>query len=120
MVCLTILHRRMDQGGKYQIRRPDLLYPELSFSINGALFEVFRELGGGHRESYYQRATALAFTHRDISFKEQVYVPVYFQDRIVGKYYVDFIVEENIILELKRGKFVQPVSLIKQNNISLI
>ena len=30
-----------------------LSFPKLSYRINGVLFEVFRELGGGHHEKYY-------------------------------------------------------------------
>jgi len=46
----------MNQGGRqYILRRNDLLYPELSYRVNGALSEVFRQLGGGHREKYYQK-----------------------------------------------------------------
>lgn len=92
--------------GTYHIRKKDLLYPELSFKINGVLFEVFKQLGGGHREAYYQKAVSIALKEANISFKEQFYVPLKFNDQIVGKYFLDFLIEEKVVLELKRGKFV--------------
>jgi hypothetical protein len=44
---------------KHQLKRKDLVYPELSYQIIGNLFEVFKQLGGGYQERYYQRAIAL-------------------------------------------------------------
>jgi len=37
-------------------KRDDLIYPELSYKINGILFDVYNELGPGHKEKYYQAA----------------------------------------------------------------
>jgi len=97
----------MDQGGRqYFLRRNDLLYPELSYKINGVLFKVFRQLGGGHREKYYQEAVSFGLKECGINFKEQFYVPLKFDDKIVGKYYLDFLIEDKIVLELKRGNIV--------------
>jgi len=97
----------MDQGGKqYNLKRQDLLYPELSYKINGILFEVFRQLGGGHREKYYQLAIKEALEKEGIKFKEQFYVPLKFNDKVVGKYFLDFLIEDKLVLELKRGKIV--------------
>jgi len=53
-----------------------LLYPELSTKINGALIDVFKQIGGGHLEKYYQKAVALALQKKGLSFTEQKYVPV--------------------------------------------
>ncbi len=97
----------MIQGGKqYVLKRNDLLYPELSFRINGVLFDVFKQLGGGHREKYYQEAVKLGLQKAGLKFKEQFYVPLKFDGKIVGKYYLDFLIEDKIVLELKRGKII--------------
>jgi GxxExxY protein len=91
--------------GKYRTRRIDLLYPELSFKITGVLFDVHNTLGGGHPEKYYQKAVALGLKEQGIHFKEQFYVPVQYSQVTIGKYYLDFLIEDKIILELKRGKY---------------
>ncbi|HBU07469.1 MAG TPA: hypothetical protein DEB09_05310 [Candidatus Magasanikbacteria bacterium] len=97
----------MTPGGKqYILRRNDLLYPELSYEINGVLFDVFRQLGGGHREKYYQEAVRMALQKTGLNFEEQVYVPLKFDGKIIGKYYLDFLIEDKIVLELKRGNIV--------------
>ena len=49
-------------GSRQKImQRDDILYPELSYQIIGALFEVFNELGYQYQEKYYQRALKECF-----------------------------------------------------------
>jgi GxxExxY protein len=89
--------------------KQDLIYPELSYEIIGCAYEVFNELGPGHAEKYYQRALAKSFSFKNIEFKEQVYFPLKFKNVIVGKTFLDFEVEEKIIIEIKKdGFFAKP------------
>jgi GxxExxY protein len=101
------------------LRRDDLIYPELSYKIGGILFEVFNELGPGLREEYYQRAIALALKKYKLKYAEQVYAPLKFDGVKIGSYYFDFLIEDKIILEIKRGDYFKP-SYIKQINEYLI
>lgn len=96
----------MNNQGGYLIRRQDLLFPELSFKISGILFEVSRQLGGGHQEKYYQKALSQALFKNSVPFKEQVCVPITFDGKTIGKYYLDFLVNDQIVVELKRGEFI--------------
>lgn len=82
--------------------RNDLLYPELSYKIVGVLFDVYNYLGSGHHEKYYQRAIAEEFRSKSIKFKEQVYFPLNYKDKIVGRIYMDFLIEDNVVLEIKK------------------
>lgn len=86
-----------------ELRREDLIYPELSYKIIGCAFDVHNELGGGHHEKYYQRALAESFRHHNLIFKEQVYYSLKYLGKIVGKGFVDFIVNDKIIVEIKKG-----------------
>lgn len=85
------------------LKRNDLVYPELSYKIIGCAFEVFNELGFGHAEKYYQKAMAIAFKNAGLGFKEQFYAPLKFQGELVGKLYLDFLVEDKVIIELKKN-----------------
>jgi len=85
--------------------RPDLLYKDESFEIVGAAFEVFNQLGSGHREKTYQRAMAEELKKRGIKFKEQFYVPVKYNGVKVGKNFFDFLIYDKIVVELKCGKY---------------
>ena len=105
--------------------RDDLLYPELSYKIIGILFEISNKIGAGCLEKHYQRATAASFKEAGIKFKEQVYVPLIFKDIKIGKCFLDFLVEDKIVLELKtgdrfsRGDIEQVYSYLKINNLKL-
>ena len=81
----------------------ELVYPELSYKIVGILYNVFNSLKAGHKEIYYQNAIAIKLRQSNIPFKEQVYFPVAFQNEKVGKYFLDFLIEDKIILEIKAG-----------------
>lgn len=88
---------------KHIIKRKDLLYPDLSYKIIGALFNVYNNIGSGHREIIYQRAIAIELKNLNIPYDEQLYVSVNFRDKVVGTYYLDFLIDNKIVLELKKG-----------------
>jgi GxxExxY protein len=68
---------------KTQLKRQDLIYPELSYSIVGCVYDVWNELGPGYSERTYQKATAIIFEKRSLKFNEQLPAPVYFQERLI-------------------------------------
>ncbi|MFI5163619.1 MAG: GxxExxY protein [Bacteroidia bacterium] len=108
-----------------EVRKKDLLYPELSYQIVGCAFEVFKALGYGHLEKNYQKAMAVLFQERSIEHKEQVYIPFKFRDKIIDKKFLDFIVEEKIVVELKKdfhfskAHIDQVVKYLKDSNCKL-
>ncbi|MEK9150725.1 MAG: GxxExxY protein [Patescibacteria group bacterium] len=87
-----------------KLRRKDLIYPELSYQIIGILFEVFKQLGSGYQEKYYQRAIALEFKKCGLKFQEQVLLPLRYKEIKIGNYFSDFIIENKIVLEIKKDK----------------
>ena len=87
---------------KAQVLKPDLLYPELSYELIGCAYDVFNELGFGHYEKYYQKAYAAALNSKKIKYKEQIYFALKFRDKLLGKQFFDFLVEEKIVVELKK------------------
>jgi GxxExxY protein len=91
------------EGGLGTGVRKGVVYPELSYQIVGALFDVSNELGSGHLEKIYQRAVAEALRKRGISFVEQVPFDIVFQETKVGVYILDFLIEGKIVLEIKQG-----------------
>jgi GxxExxY protein len=85
--------------------REDLLYPELSYQIIGCAYDIYNELGPVHQEKYYQRALAQILKQRNIPFEEQVYSPLKFQGKVIGKLFLDFLIEKKVIVELKKGNY---------------
>jgi len=86
-----------------ELLKKDIVYPELSYKLVGLAFTVWNELGFGHLEKVYQRAFAKELGLENLRFKEQVVYPVHYKGEIIGKGYLDFLVEEKIIIELKRN-----------------
>ena len=84
-----------------QVKNKNIVLPELSYQIVGALFEVFHELGYGYREKYYYPATRAALEKRGLQVKTQVKIPVQFQHVKIGDNFLDFLINDLIILELK-------------------
>ncbi|MDP2386513.1 MAG: GxxExxY protein [Bacteroidota bacterium] len=87
------------------VQRQDLIYPELSYKLVGLAFSVFNELGHGHLEKVYQKAYAKELKDSNIAFKEQVSYKVIYKEEVIGNNYLDFLVEDKVIIELKRSDF---------------
>ena len=87
------------------LKRPDLLYPELSYKLIGILFEVFNEIGYGYQEKHYQKAIANTLKNVDVAFKEQLPCQIVCRKEVVGRYFLDFLVEDKIVIEIKRGRY---------------
>ncbi|MFA6973422.1 MAG: GxxExxY protein [Parcubacteria group bacterium] len=83
---------------------PDkVIHKELSYKVVGILFEVYNELGFGYQEKYYEKAIEKSFLKEKITFKRQAPFNLKFKGEVIGKYYLDFLVEDKIVLEIKKG-----------------
>jgi GxxExxY protein len=85
------------------LKRKDLIYPELSYQLIGILFEVYNQLGPGYHEKYYQRAIVVELERCNLPFEEQVFMPLKFKEKTVGRHYLDFLIDNKIVLEIKKG-----------------
>jgi GxxExxY protein len=73
--------------------------------IIGAAIEVHNIIGSGNLEAVYQECLELEFTKRNIPFIAQPRLRIYYKGIELKKYYVpDFIVFEEIVLEIKAAK----------------
>jgi|SRR3989338_132063 len=84
-----------------QLRRSDLLYPDLSYEILGCCFHLYNELGCGHKELYYQNALARALEKVGLHYEREKRFDLLYDDRKVGTYVVDLLIEEKVVVELK-------------------
>ena len=80
----------------------------------GVLFEVFKELGAGHKEKYYENAVVEELKEAGISFEQQLYTPLSFKGKVVGKYFLDFLIDKKIVLEIKKGDMYSSKQHIEQ------
>ncbi|MFZ3339888.1 MAG: GxxExxY protein [Terriglobales bacterium] len=83
-------------------RNLGLLYEALTESIIGAAVEVHRHLGPGLLESVYEECMCRELLLRDIPFLAQVELPVVYKGlETGGKYRIDLIVANEVVVELK-------------------
>jgi len=80
-----------------------VVYKKESYEIVGCCFEVFNQIGPGHKEKTYQRALEVLFKDKNIKYQSQFSVPIKIKDNQIGRYYFDFLINRKIILELKVG-----------------
>ena len=88
-----------------KIVKQNILYPELSYKIIGILFEVNNALGPGFKEKHYHKGVEIAFSKYQIRFVSQCPYIIKFRGEIVGRYYMDFVVEDKIVIEIKRSDY---------------
>ncbi len=70
--------------------------------IIGAAIHVHRQLGPGLLESTYEVCLAEEFKFRNIAFERQCTLPVIYRGaKVEAAYRIDFLVENQIVLELK-------------------
>ena len=74
---------------------------EITYKINGAIFEVNRILGPGFLEKVYENALLIEFRERGLKVENQVPIKVKYKDNNVGEYIADLLVEEKVIVEIK-------------------
>ena len=75
---------------------------DLTYKINGACIEVHKILGAGLAEIVYHKALEEEFRIRDIKFKSEFIIPVFYKDKnLECSFKCDFLVEDLIVLEIK-------------------
>ena len=74
---------------------------EITYKINGAIFEVNRVLGPGFLEKIYENALIIELKSRGLKAEQQVPIKVAYKDTVVGDHIADIIVEMAVIIELK-------------------
>ena len=74
---------------------------QISYAIQGCVFEVYRQLGCGFLEKVYEKALLAEFELQGLRAEAQVPVTVQYKNVDIGVYFADIIVEKCVILELK-------------------
>ena len=80
----------------------NILYKEESYSIIGALFDVYNNLGSGFSEIVYKDALEYEFKTLDIPFQREKEFKINYKNIVLPHtFYADFVVFDTIILEIK-------------------
>jgi len=88
------------------------MYPfqDLTHEIISSAIEVHKMLGPGLLESVYRLCLQLEFDHRKIQYRKELDIPLVYRDQKIERAFrIDFLIENEIILELKSSEGILPV-----------
>ena len=74
---------------------------DLTHQIIGCAYQVYNKLGFGFLESVYQKAMLIELENNKLKAESEKPLKVYYNGHVVGDFYVDICVEDEIIVELK-------------------
>ncbi len=83
---------------------PELLHAEVTGSLIEAFYTVYRELGYGFIERVYENSLAIAARNLGLEIRQKVPVRVQYRGVVVGKYEVDLLANDLVIVELKAAR----------------
>jgi len=79
----------------------DFLYGDLSRIVIDSVNRVFLDLGYGYPEKVYQKALEKELNKQKISFRRECYSKILYDGEIIGRYFLDFLIDNKIAVELK-------------------
>jgi GxxExxY protein len=80
----------------------EILYKEQCYQIQGAVFDVYREMGSGFLEAVYQECMEKELCKRGIPFVTQQELRLFYKGEALRQTYMpDFTCYDGIIVELK-------------------
>jgi len=90
-------------------------HEEITHKIIGCAYKVYNQLGFGFLESVYKKAMKIELQKQRFEIEEEKPLKVYYDNQIVGDFYIDLFVEQEIVVELKSVK-----NLTKEHEVQLV
>ena len=82
---------------------------DITYAINGAIFEVNKVLGPGFLEKVYENALLYELKNCGLKSVCQAPINVNYKDQCVGEYFADILVEDRVIIELKTTEKIEKI-----------
>ena len=76
---------------------------------SSGFYEVFNVLGSGFLEAVYIAAMVIVLRRKGLQVEEKPSLPVYFNDRVLGRFTPDLLVNGVVIVEAKAVRTIDPV-----------
>ena len=93
---------------KKEITNDNLVPKELIDIILTCFYQVYNDLGYGFLERVYQNALYYALIDEGLKCEAEKIIKVYHNERVVGDYRADLLVEDCVLLELKTSEELNP------------
>jgi len=91
-------------------------YDDLTYKINGCAMKVHNTLGNGFQEVIYQRCLAIEFDKSNLKYVREKDHTIYYEGIEVGTRRADFVVEGQVVVELKALVNLEDVHLAQVKN----
>ena len=79
-------------------------HTELTEKIIKAYFNVYNKLGYGFLEKVYENSMMIELRKFGFDCEKQKPIDVYYDDKKVGEYFADIVVDNKVIIELKAAE----------------
>jgi GxxExxY protein len=90
----------------------ELVYPELSYTVQGALYDVYNELRYlDLLEESWESALLIALEEREVPAQRQVEYELRYKGYRIGRFFVDVLADEKLLLELKVEDELRPIDM---------
>lgn len=87
------------------------LYPQESYILRGACFNIYKKFRNTQKESVYQRSLLEELKSKGLNIEREKQLPVFHLGKKVGIYTPDLILNNIIIIELKAKPFLHKEDL---------
>ena len=91
-------------------------FDDITFRVIGCAMKVHSILGNGFQEVIYQRCLAIELERAGLGFEREKDQPIYYEGAEVGTRRADFIIEGNVLVELKALISLEDVHLAQAKN----
>ena len=81
-----------------------MLYAEITDKIINSFYKVYNALGYGFLEKVYENAMSIELKRAGLKVLQQQNIKVYYEEQVVGDYFADIIVNDQIIMEIKAAE----------------
>jgi GxxExxY protein len=90
-------------------------HEDITRRIIGCAYKVYNTLGFGFLESVYKKAMVIEIQKNGLTVEDEKALKVYYDDQVVGEFYADLFVEQEIVIELKSVQ-----TLVKDHEVQLV
>jgi GxxExxY protein len=92
---------------------------DLTYKIIGCAMKVHNKMGPGFQEVIYQRCLAIELERAGLSFAREQEQPVFYDGVQVGTRRADFVLENQVVVELKALVQLEDVHLAQAKNYTV-
>ncbi len=84
-------------------------HKEITSLIIKSAYNVHNVLGSGFLEKVYQNSMLIEMLEMGLNVQKEIPIPVFYKKMLVGNYFADLVVEDQIIVELKAVETLMPI-----------